>query len=84
MIKDSGERTVFPTGSVRDMHGSLFCAYLSITKTERKSISDGILEREYQSQALSTPLAVTSQSINAEWTTKTTLLPLLLMFWARC
>ena len=94
MIKDSGERTKFESGAVRDMHegkGDMasipwesICACLSITKTERKSIRDGTSEREYQSQALSTPLAVILQNINAEWTTKITSLPLLLMFWAQC
>ena len=77
-------KTVLSEARRQVFRGNLFCACLSITKTERKSISDGTSEREYQFPALSTPLAVISQSINAEWTTKITSQQLLLMFWAQC
>ena len=81
-ILDSGERTEFESGAVRDMHegkGDMASIpWESILRLSKhyengaKKYSDGTLEREYQFEALSTPLAVISQSINAEWTMKIT------------
>ena len=73
-------KTVLSEARRQVFRGNLFCACLSITKTERKSISDGTSEKEYQFQALSTLLVIILQSINAEWMMKTILLPPLSMF----
>lgn len=93
-IKDSGERTQFESGAVRDMHegkGDIASIpWESVLRLSRhyeagaKNISDGITGKEYQFQVLSIPLAGTLQSTNAGWMMKIIWRPPHLIFWAQC
>ena len=85
MIQDSGSRTEFETGAVRDMsegkgdmvscRGVRFCGFPAIMRTVRKSTDDSIIRKAYRYRPLSIPHAGILRSTNADATTRTTLQP---------